>query len=719
MGARNNIDFLKNRARFPKVEVTPLSVPTVQVGNTEWNRMVNAMDGLETEKVGFQVERGVEATAYEAYHAEKNVAKGDLPSDVLYSTGEAWANVVNGLAQKAPLVSVDGKNKFNKNAARATVTASEGSSTGYVITDSEGNVEEFVSHSSTDTTDVDGMPDENIYGAYFHQYFGWIYDAALFTSHKIAFDGSAMTATFFNGGIPKTILAFDAEGNYLGYVVTSSTDWAHVTMAAASFTGVAYVRVSNCVISSDPNVVQVEKGTEATAYEAYISESVVPKTSLPHDTIFEADLVGKSRNEGAAKTLKSGMIDIVAGHYDTDGRPVTGSGSQYISDYVPIYGALVYEFAYINAIHFYDGNKNEVQGTTKDEGFAYKAPENARYMSVSFNGVDRIGYTSTYEENYASAERSTDLNLLPSDAKTVDMIAGAKRHRATYIIGDSEAAAFHHYVNTVGMSRIVSSFGGHTTDLIATNVGQGTGGIGSLGHLKGANVIVVAGTNDQASGQDGRLIAYHRELLKNLRAAGANEIFAISPFWDITKNPTEMRALPFVGMLKRLYGGHYIDVMEHVLDCGEYYNPYHPAAFTQPSVGGSVTLSFEDVDALTECGMIAVGDKFWIRYYDDKADLYQCTGYSTTNNTVTAKLVTNGSDVAPGDTGGKYTESVSTTAWTGTKTTIGWVLNEEDATRIGNGQIPACIYADRGVHFGKILARIIEDMLGVWYDVNE
>ena len=135
----------------------------------------------------------------------------------------------------AKIVTVTGKNRFNKAADKSVVSASATSSTGYVITDSKGHVSEFTSSSSSSPSTSDNYPDENILGAYFHQYFGWIYDAALFTSHKISLDADAVTATFFNGGIPKTILAFDASGNYLGYVVTDSSDWAHVTMTESSF----------------------------------------------------------------------------------------------------------------------------------------------------------------------------------------------------------------------------------------------------------------------------------------------------------------------------------------------------------------------------------------------------------------------------------------------------------------------------------------------------
>ena len=45
--ARTDIDFLRNATRFPKVEVTPLSAPTVQVSKEEWNRAVNVLDTQE------------------------------------------------------------------------------------------------------------------------------------------------------------------------------------------------------------------------------------------------------------------------------------------------------------------------------------------------------------------------------------------------------------------------------------------------------------------------------------------------------------------------------------------------------------------------------------------------------------------------------------------------------------------------------------------------
>ena len=668
-----------------------------------------------------QVETGDEATEYEAYSMVRAVPKNELPNDVLYSSSEAWQNTTETLEDvvlnKAPLSRVVGKNRFNKSAARSVVSESAGSATGYVLMTSSGEVVAFTNATQAETQLTDDKPDENIINAYFHRHFGWMYDASTFTSHKITMNDAAMTATFFNGGVEKSILAFDANGQYLGHIVTTSNDWAHATMLKSAFDGVAYIRVSNCQTSADMPVLQVEAGTTPTAYEAFKDESVVPKTALPSDVVYKSSLSASIKNEGAAKTLQSGSINIVAGHYNADGQPVIGSGNAYISDYVEIYGGVVYEFEYVNECRFYDANHDEIDGTALQSGFAYLAPENAKYMSVNFNGVTTIPYISVLIDDYSADTRSGDLNTLPSSPQKVEMVVSARRQRATYIIGDSEASNFHYNVTAVAMSKIVSSFGGHTTDFIATNVLQGTGGIGSLSHVNGCNVIVVAGTNDQSGAQNARLIAYHRELIHNLRMAGANEIFAISPFLDITRDPATCADNPFVGMLKRLYGGHYINVMQHVLDCGVYYNPYHPEAFTQPSVGGSVVLHFEDVSALTECGLVSVGERFWIRYYDDKADLYQCTAYSTANNTITAQLVTNGSDRAAGQTAGKYTESVATPAWSGTKTTLGWVYNEEDGQRIANGQIPACIYGDRSVHFGKIIGRIIEDMLGLYYDV--
>ena len=41
---RTNIDFLKSPSRFPKQEVTPVAVPTVQVTKEEWNKAVKVME---------------------------------------------------------------------------------------------------------------------------------------------------------------------------------------------------------------------------------------------------------------------------------------------------------------------------------------------------------------------------------------------------------------------------------------------------------------------------------------------------------------------------------------------------------------------------------------------------------------------------------------------------------------------------------------------------
>ena len=46
--SRTKIDFLKGTGRWPKQEVTPVSVPKVQVSNEEWNKAVDVLEEHET-----------------------------------------------------------------------------------------------------------------------------------------------------------------------------------------------------------------------------------------------------------------------------------------------------------------------------------------------------------------------------------------------------------------------------------------------------------------------------------------------------------------------------------------------------------------------------------------------------------------------------------------------------------------------------------------------
>ena len=81
------------------------------------------------------------------------------------------------------------------------------------------------------------------------------------------------------------------------------------------------------------------------------------------------------------------------------------------------------------------------------------------------------------------------------------------------------------------------------------------------------------------------------------------------------------------------------------------------------------------------------------------------------NNKITATLKTNSSDILPGATAGQYEEKVSTSVWSGRKSTKGFIYNEADKTNVEQGKLPYNIYQDHTVHYGLILSAIIKDML--------
>lgn len=84
-----SVRFLQNGSRFPKKEVTPLSVPTVQVSNTEWNHMVNGIAKIHAETFGGTVSE---------YKSVKDDADQTVEYRRIYGSGTAEnsGNIVDG-----------------------------------------------------------------------------------------------------------------------------------------------------------------------------------------------------------------------------------------------------------------------------------------------------------------------------------------------------------------------------------------------------------------------------------------------------------------------------------------------------------------------------------------------------------------------------------------------------------------------------------------------
>lgn len=392
-------------------------------------------------------------------------------------------------------------------------------------------------------------------------------------------------------------------------------------------------------------------------------------------------------------------------------------GTEYISEYVPIIPTpMIYVTGYIMAICFYDINKEFISnGTVIQSSIAYKSPEGAYYMVCSRPNKSAIdfGYVST-EEEFKVLGQQTIINLCRGDKTRLSVPNTRLRNKTVYVVGDSEAAKFRSTLSPLDSLQYcaASSFGGHSDDMISSNVGLvTTGGDLQMTSLKNAKVIVQSSTN----GADiPRLRAYILELIRAIRNYGASEIWGMSLCAGVNTTFEELQNNGKYRMQKILFGGHFVDHMAAVYQMGLYYNMYHPKAFIQPEVGGNVDIYFDDVRPFidfTSKPIFGVGLEFYMQYYDEKYDIYTVVSIDKENNKITATLKTNSSDILPGATAGQYEEEVSTAVWSGRKSTKGFIYNEADKTNVEQGKLPYNIYQDHTVHYGLILSAIIKDML--------
>lgn len=392
-------------------------------------------------------------------------------------------------------------------------------------------------------------------------------------------------------------------------------------------------------------------------------------------------------------------------------------GTEYISEYVPIIPtSMIYVTGYVMAICFYDINKEFISnGTAIQSSIAYKSPEGAYYMVCSRPSESAIdfGYVST-EEEFKVLGQQTIINLCRGDKTRLSVPNTRLRNKTVYVVGDSEAARFRNALSPLDSLQYcaVSSFGGHFDDMISSNVGLVTTGSDlQMTSLKNAKVIVQSSTN----GTDiPRLRAYILELIRAIRNYGASEIWGMSLCAGVNTTFEELQNNGKYRMQKILFGGHFVDHMAAVYQMGLYYNMYHPKAFMQPEVGGNVDIYFDDVRPFidfTNKPIFGVGLEFYMQYYDEKYDIYTVVSIDKENNKITATLKTNSSDILPGATAGQYEEEVSTSVWSGRKSTKGFIYNEADKTNVEQGKLPYNIYQDHTVHYGLILSAIIKDML--------
>lgn len=446
--------------------------------------------------------------------------------------------------------------------------------------------------------------------------------------------------------------------------------------------------------------------------KAYINIEYIP------DEVIIDDIKGL-KNSKVGKLPFTMRVNFQKGTINPKNGDVTYSedGTEYISEYVPIIPTpMIYVTNYIMAICFYDINKNFISnGTVIQSSIAYKSPEGAYYMVCSRPSESAIdfGYVST-EEEFKVLGRPTIINLCSGDKTRLSVPNTRLRNKTVYVVGDSEAARFRSTLSPLDSLQYCasSSFGGHSDDMISSNVGLvTTGGDLQMTSLKNAKVIVQSSTN----GADiPRLRAYILELIRAIRNYGASEIWGMSLCAGVNTTFEELQNNGKYRMQKILFGGHFVDHMAAVYQMGLYYNMYHPKAFIQPEVGGNVDIYFDDVRPFidfTNNPIFGVGLEFYMQYYDEKYDIYTVVSIDKENNKITATLKTNSSDILPGATAGQYEEKVSTSVWSGRKSTKGFIYNEADKTNVEQGKLPYNIYQDHTVHYGLILSAIIKDML--------
>lgn len=446
--------------------------------------------------------------------------------------------------------------------------------------------------------------------------------------------------------------------------------------------------------------------------KAYINIEYIP------DEVIIEDIKGL-KNSKVGKLPFTMRVNFQKGTINSKNGDVTYSedGTEYVSEYVPIiHTPMIYVTGYIIAICFYDINKNFISnGTVIQRSIAYKSPEGAYYMVCSRPNASAIdfGYVST-EEEFKVLGQQTIINLCRGDKTRLSVPNTRLRNKTVYVVGDSEAAKFRNVLSPLDSLQYcaASSFGGHSDDMISSNVGLvTTGGDLQMTSLKNAKVIVQSSTN----GADiPRLRAYILELIRAIRNYGASEIWGMSLCAGVNTTFEELQNNGKYRMQKILFGGHFVDYMAAVYQMGLYYNMYHPKAFIQPEVGGNVDIYFDDVQPFidfTSNPIFGVGLEFYMQYYDEKYDIYTVVSIDKKNNKITATLKTNSSDILPGATAGQYEEKVSTSVWSGRKSTKGFIYNEADKTNVEQGKLPYNIYQDHTVHYGLILSAIIKDML--------
>lgn len=424
--------------------------------------------------------------------------------------------------------------------------------------------------------------------------------------------------------------------------------------------------------------------------------------------------------------------------------PVYGKGSNlYISDFFEVKGGTIYYFLGSFPQAEYDKDKIFIKkGSNLEQPFVgfYKLETqiNTRYIVLQKYSTSDISneVIPIIHFELPSVDVNTNrrfLGIVRNKALTLSFgdivynFPNISSVNGTFSIGDSIAARISSLVKGINWLA-TATYGGCTVDVyVADKFTRCTDQL-TYEDIKGADVVISTGTNDQDyfktyndfAGRN--LLALYSQLVTELRALGAKNIYCVGPFVGTsTITYDTYKELPVRTALKALFGGNFIDICEYMFELGLCFNPYHILPFIQPEVGGNVTITVDNADAFFGANPIMKqGADFYVQYSKltpegNAYDKYTVVSIDKAQSQAVVTLKENNSDVKPGDTGGYYTTSYTSPAISNVnKARYGWVYTEQDLTDVTQNRLPRSIGETNNSgdpHWNMLVAKHVENML--------
>lgn len=433
--------------------------------------------------------------------------------------------------------------------------------------------------------------------------------------------------------------------------------------------------------------------------------------------------------------------------------PVYGKGgaTNYLSDFINVKGNTDYFLLrHYPKIAEYDVNKQFIRNVDTQEyvqGFyLYKSEQDANFIIIQeYSSSDATNTViPIIHFDLPSADKNTNRRFLEivknkaltlSYGDTIYSLPDTFKVDGTFCIGDSIAARITSLVK--GLKWLsTATYGGCTVDVYVADKFTRCSDLLTYENIKGADVVISTGTNDQdyfKSYNDfaGRnLLALYSQLVTELRALGAKNIFCVGPFVGTSSTTyEEYEKLPVRTALKAFFGGNFIDICEYMFELGLCFNPYHILPFTQPEVGGNVTITVDNADAFFGNNPIMKeGADFYVQYCKltpegNAYDKYTVVSIDKEQSQAVVTLKENHSDVTPGETGGYYTTSYNSPAITNVnRARYGWVYTEQDLTDVTQNKLPRSIGESTNSgdpHWNMLVAKHVENMLFVRGAIRE